>query len=153
MNFQSNEFISISNCDNSNWSEICLDILSNLSNADDIKTTLKDLASLLVKADSKSSTRKYLLDKINLYLKCLNISATSIKSQLSQFKQEENINWLSLQTPDFIIINSKVVVLLNSNKDNIIETLLSRAMEFESWTMESNLILIWLDSYLSISDY
>ncbi|MEF2175470.1 MAG: hypothetical protein V3575_03265 [Candidatus Absconditabacteria bacterium] len=153
MNFQSNEFISISNCDNSNGSEICLDILSNLSNADDIKTTLKDLASLLVKADSKSSTRKYLLDKINLYLKCLNISATSIKSQLSQFKQEENINGLSLQTPDFIIINSKVVVLLNSNKDNIIETLLSRAMEFESGTMESNLILIGLDSYLSISDY
>lgn len=153
MNFQPNELVNTTNSDNRNWSEICSQLLSNIWNTNNVNSILIDLSNLLVRAGSNSSTRKYLLDKVRLYLQCLKLNVTSIKSQLSQFKKDENINWINIQTPDFIIINSKVVVLLNSSKDNIIETLLTRATEFEAWTMESNLILIWLESYLNISDY
>jgi len=62
----------------------------------------------------------------------LNLEVPSLKDQLNLFQEDEKINGHYLQTPMFVVINSKVVVLINSNKDNIVETLLTRAMEFDS---------------------
>lgn len=153
MNFQWNLCFEKSRNQSESWNIVTSQLISNLQNPKQLRATITELVYILLRTDSKSSSRKSVLEKIKACLIWFDFEITSMKSQLADFEAEERANWHFMRTPLFVVINSKVVVLIHSNNQNILETLLSRALEFESWTMESNLILIWLENYLNINEY